>query len=160
MVGARKKTQSGRTAPVSDQHSVSASRQSKERRGIQSADKAVEVLRRLLTQAKPAPLRDLARAINMPTSLVHRYLASLMASGLAEVYRCIGTRYRATSHSLFFWIATRSIVALGIDIPGLVVDRVENRFEDAVLFGKRHPRRRNAHRPRLRLLPMIHVCLR
>jgi DNA-binding IclR family transcriptional regulator len=59
------------------------SRRKKERRGIQSADKAAEVLMALVEAGQAAPLRDLARAIVMPTSLAHRYLASLMASGLA-----------------------------------------------------------------------------
>jgi DNA-binding IclR family transcriptional regulator len=37
----------------------------------------------LVEAGQAAPLRDLARAVDMPTSLAHRYLASLMASGLA-----------------------------------------------------------------------------
>ncbi|WP_281355408.1 IclR family transcriptional regulator [Pandoraea eparura] len=53
------------------------------RRRIQSADKATEVLLALVEAGKAAPLRDLARAVGMPNSLAHRYLASLMASGLA-----------------------------------------------------------------------------
>ncbi|SAL05025.1 IclR family transcriptional regulator [Caballeronia calidae] len=53
------------------------------RRRIQSADKATEVLLALVEAGKAAPLRDLARAVDMPNSLAHRYLASLMASGLA-----------------------------------------------------------------------------
>jgi DNA-binding IclR family transcriptional regulator len=53
------------------------------RRRIQSADKATEVLLALVDAGKATPLRDLARAIGMPNSLAHRYLASLMASGLA-----------------------------------------------------------------------------
>jgi DNA-binding IclR family transcriptional regulator len=61
----------------------SLGRRQKERRGIQSADKAAEVLMALVEAGHAAPLRDLARAIGMPTSLAHRYLASLMASGLA-----------------------------------------------------------------------------
>jgi DNA-binding IclR family transcriptional regulator len=61
----------------------SSGRRKKERRGIQSADKAAEVLMALVEAGQAAPLRDLARAIDMPTSLAHRYLASLMASGLA-----------------------------------------------------------------------------
>jgi DNA-binding IclR family transcriptional regulator len=61
----------------------SSGRRKKERRGIQSADKAAEVLMALVEAGQAAPLRDLARAIDMPTSLAHRYLASLMTSGLA-----------------------------------------------------------------------------
>ncbi|MFY9953505.1 IclR family transcriptional regulator [Bradyrhizobium sp.] len=61
----------------------SSGRRKKARRGIQSADKAAEVLMALVEAGQPAPLRDLARAIDMPTSLAHRYLASLVTSGLA-----------------------------------------------------------------------------
>lgn len=53
------------------------------RRRIQSADKATGVLLALVEAGKATPLKDLARAIGMPNSLAHRYLASLMASGLA-----------------------------------------------------------------------------
>jgi DNA-binding IclR family transcriptional regulator len=66
-----------------EQNPKSSGRRKKERRGIQSADKAAEVLMALVEAGQAAPLRDLARAIDMPTSLAHRYLASLMASGLA-----------------------------------------------------------------------------
>ena len=59
-----------------------AVRQKRERRGIQSADKAAEVLMALV-ETGAVPLRELAGAVDMPTSLAHRYLASLMASGLA-----------------------------------------------------------------------------
>ena len=61
----------------------SSGRRKKGRRGIQSADKAAEMLMALVEAGQAAPLRDLARAIDMPTSLAHRYLASLMTSGLA-----------------------------------------------------------------------------
>ena len=54
------------------------------RRRIQSADKATEVLLALVEAGKATPLRDLARAIGMPNSLAHRYLASLIASGMAH----------------------------------------------------------------------------
>jgi DNA-binding IclR family transcriptional regulator len=53
------------------------------RRRIQSADKASEVLLALVEAGTATPLRDLARALGMTNSLTHRYLASLMASGLA-----------------------------------------------------------------------------
>jgi DNA-binding IclR family transcriptional regulator len=56
---------------------------SKERRGIQSADKSSDVLLALVDAGGAAPLRDLAHTLGMPASLVHRYLASLVASGLA-----------------------------------------------------------------------------
>jgi DNA-binding IclR family transcriptional regulator len=54
-----------------------------ERRGIQSADKAIDVLLALVEAGQAAPLKDLARIADMPTSLAHRYLASLVARGLA-----------------------------------------------------------------------------
>ncbi len=54
-----------------------------ERRGIQSADKAIEVLLALVDAGRASPLKELARIADMPTSLTHRYLASLIARGLA-----------------------------------------------------------------------------
>jgi DNA-binding IclR family transcriptional regulator len=53
------------------------------RRGIQSADKAVDVLLALVEAGQAAPLKELSRIADMPTSLAHRYLASLIARGLA-----------------------------------------------------------------------------
>lgn len=53
------------------------------RRGIQSADKAIDVLLALVEAGGAAPLKDLAAIAGMPTSLAHRYLASLVARGFA-----------------------------------------------------------------------------
>lgn len=53
------------------------------RRGIQSADKTIAVLRALVKAGGSAPLRDLARVAGLPASLAHRYLSSLVAGGLA-----------------------------------------------------------------------------
>ncbi len=44
----------------------------------------------LVEAGKATPLRDLARAIGMTNSLTHRYLASLMASGLAVQHEVTG----------------------------------------------------------------------
>jgi DNA-binding IclR family transcriptional regulator len=44
----------------------------------------------LVEAGRAVPLRDLARVIDMPTSLAHRYLASLIASGLAVQNRVTG----------------------------------------------------------------------
>ncbi|MBN8938438.1 MAG: IclR family transcriptional regulator [Rhizobiales bacterium] len=54
------------------------------RRGIGSADKAVDMLVALIEAGRAAPLRDLARATDMPASLAHRYLSSLVARRLAR----------------------------------------------------------------------------
>lgn len=60
------------------------------RRRIQSADKAAEVLLALVEAGKATQLRDLAHATGMTNSLTHRYLASLMASGLAVQHEVTG----------------------------------------------------------------------
>lgn len=60
------------------------------RRRIQSADKATEVLLALVEAGKATQLRDLAQATGMTNSLTHRYLASLMASGLAVQHEVTG----------------------------------------------------------------------
>src|SRR5258708_37146009 len=70
-------------ARAADQHSAASGQRDTERRGIQSADKAAEVLMALVSAGQAAPLRELARAVDMPASLVHRYLASLITTGLA-----------------------------------------------------------------------------
>lgn len=54
------------------------------RRGIGSAEKAIDVLVALTDAGRAVPLRDLARATDLPASLVHRYLSSLVARGLAR----------------------------------------------------------------------------
>lgn len=54
-----------------------------ERRGIQSADRAIDMLMALTGAGGPAGLKDLAERADMPASLAHRYLASLVARGLA-----------------------------------------------------------------------------
>jgi DNA-binding IclR family transcriptional regulator len=79
----KRKRPSRPSARAADQRSAASEERGTERRGIQSADKAAEVLLALVEAGQAAPLRELARAIDMPTSLVHRYLASLITSGLA-----------------------------------------------------------------------------
>ncbi|MDE2578364.1 MAG: IclR family transcriptional regulator [Hyphomicrobiales bacterium] len=54
------------------------------RRGIQSADRAVDVLVALTQAGRAATLKDIAELADMPASLAHRYLASLVARGLAR----------------------------------------------------------------------------
>ncbi|MFX6201581.1 helix-turn-helix domain-containing protein, partial [Acinetobacter baumannii] len=54
------------------------------RRGIGSADKAVDMLVALIGAGRAVPLRELARATDMPASLAHRYLSSLVARRLAR----------------------------------------------------------------------------
>lgn len=78
-----KKTVAKRSAVTEDDAPSAPAGNAGGRRRIQSADKATEVLLALVEAGKATPLRDLARAIGMPNSLAHRYLASLMASGLA-----------------------------------------------------------------------------
>ncbi|QEZ43155.1 IclR family transcriptional regulator [Cupriavidus oxalaticus] len=80
---AAKKTIAEPSAVSADDPPPTAAGNGGGRRRIQSADKATEVLLALVEAGKATPLRDLARAIGMPNSLAHRYLASLMASGLA-----------------------------------------------------------------------------
>jgi hypothetical protein len=52
------------------------------RRGIQSLDAALLLLRTLASFGSAASLTDLSRAAHLPTSKAHRYLASFMQAGL------------------------------------------------------------------------------
>jgi len=52
--------------------------------GIQSLDAALRVLRVLADAGGPMSLSDLARAMGMPASKVHRYLASFSQAGLVQ----------------------------------------------------------------------------
>ena len=74
MTGKRKRLSRARRASQSDRAGA--------RRGIQSAGKAIDVLLALVDLGGTALLRDLARKIDMPPSLAHRYLSSLLGGGL------------------------------------------------------------------------------
>ncbi len=52
--------------------------------GVQSLDAALRVLKLMSEQDGPISLTDLARAIGMPPSKVHRYLTSFQNAGLVE----------------------------------------------------------------------------
>ncbi|SCX22597.1 MULTISPECIES: IclR family transcriptional regulator [Agrobacterium] len=54
------------------------------RGGIQALDAALVVLRALADLDGPVALIDLARAVSMPSSKVHRYLASFIHAGLVK----------------------------------------------------------------------------
>lgn len=54
------------------------------RAGIQALDSALVVLRVLAALPGPAPLSEIARQSNMPSSKVHRYLSSFMNAGLVQ----------------------------------------------------------------------------
>lgn len=54
------------------------------RGGIQALDAALVVLHALAAFEGPVALSDLARAVSMPASKVHRYLASFIHSGLVR----------------------------------------------------------------------------
>lgn len=62
---------------------TSGARQSSERRGIQSADRAIDMLLALVEAGRATSLKELAGLAEMPASLAHRYLASLATRGLA-----------------------------------------------------------------------------
>lgn len=52
--------------------------------GIQSVETAAHILNKLARMGVPAKLRDLSAACDMPSGKVHRYLVSMVRSGLAE----------------------------------------------------------------------------
>ena len=74
MTGTRKRLSGARRVSQSDRAGF--------RRGIQSASKAIDVLLALVDLGGTGQLRELARKIDMPPSLAHRYLSSLLGGGL------------------------------------------------------------------------------
>jgi len=66
-----------------DDEIISSDPDFKGRRGIQSLDAALLMLRTLASFPTSVSLTELARAANLPTSKAHRYLASFLRAGLA-----------------------------------------------------------------------------
>lgn len=66
---------------------------SRPRVGIQSVELAVPLLQALVKAKAPLPLVELASATGMPRSKAHKYLASLVRTGLAT-QEAAGGRYR------------------------------------------------------------------
>jgi DNA-binding IclR family transcriptional regulator len=62
--------------------SLPAASEAPERGGVQSAAVAAKILKTLAAEGGALPLRRLSAATGMPRAKVHRYLASLRASGL------------------------------------------------------------------------------
>jgi DNA-binding IclR family transcriptional regulator len=54
------------------------------RRGVGALDHALDVLKALARSRGPATLSDISRAAGMPTTKVHRYLASFIDAGLVS----------------------------------------------------------------------------
>ncbi|WP_234633402.1 IclR family transcriptional regulator [Agrobacterium vitis] len=69
---------------ISDDNEMDATGNGNARGGIQALDAALVVLRALGDFDGPVALVDLARAVSMPSSKVHRYLASFIHAGLVK----------------------------------------------------------------------------
>jgi DNA-binding IclR family transcriptional regulator len=61
-----------------------------QRRGIQSVDIGFRVLTALAAEPEPAPLGTIAKRAGLSPSQAHRYLASLIASGMARQHESSG----------------------------------------------------------------------
>ncbi|MFK3781140.1 IclR family transcriptional regulator [Agrobacterium sp. NPDC089420] len=77
------------------------------RGGIQALDAALTVLHALADFEGPAALIDIARAVNMPSSKVHRYLASFIHAGFVRQTQ------RSGRYELGPFAASLGIAALG-----------------------------------------------
>lgn len=64
-----------------------------EQQGVQSVEVGLRLIRQMAARPGPIALKDLAKAAGMPAAKAHRYLVSLIRSGLAEQDRETG-RYR------------------------------------------------------------------
>lgn len=79
---ARRARRGALTSPIAGLHAGKRRRPVAERAGIQSLEKGLALLKTLVTAAAPMKLRDLASASRMSPSKAHRYVASLVRSGL------------------------------------------------------------------------------
>lgn len=77
------------------------------RGGIQALDAALQVLRAMATFDGPVALVDLARAVAMPSSKVHRYLASFIHAGFVR------QTTRSGRYELGPFAASLGVAALG-----------------------------------------------
>jgi DNA-binding IclR family transcriptional regulator len=75
-----------------------------ERKGVQSVEVGLRLVRLLAEKAQPLALKDLARGASMAPAKAHRYLVSLIRAGLAEQDRESG-RYRLGPLALDFGLS-------------------------------------------------------
>jgi DNA-binding IclR family transcriptional regulator len=92
------------------------------RRGIQSIEIGMRILEALATSAAASPLSAIAQVVGMPAPQVHRYLQSLIASGMARQDPASG-RYDLGSAALRL-----GLVALSRTDVFRIVDRVISDF--------------------------------
>ncbi|MGE0808303.1 MAG: IclR family transcriptional regulator [Burkholderiaceae bacterium] len=104
---------------------------SDEQPGIQSLEIGLRLARALAASQRPMPLRDVAAAAGMARAKAHRYLVSLLRSGLAEQDRESG-HYRLGPLALEFGLAAlgrldvnrlggETLADLGADIDETVI---------------------------------------
>lgn len=91
----------------------------KERRGIQSIEVGGQLLLALGAHGRPMPLRDLARAANMPSGKAHPYLVSYSKLGLVTQEQSSG----------YYWLGPTAIQL------GLVSLRMLNPVREATPFA-------------------------
>lgn len=91
----------------------------KERRGIQSIEVGGQLLLALGAHGRPMPLRDLARAANMPPGKAHPYLVSYSKLGLVTQEQSSG----------YYWLGPTAIQL------GLVSLRMLNPVREATPFA-------------------------
>lgn len=92
----------------------------KERRGIQSVEVGGQLLLALAAHGRPMPLRDLARAANMPPGKAHPYLVSYGKLGLVT----------QDASSGYYWLGPTAIQL------GLVSLRMLNPVREATPFAQ------------------------
>lgn len=98
------------------------------RGGIQALDAALVVLRGLTIFEGPVGLTDLAKAVSMPASKVHRYLASFIHAGL------VTQTTRSGRYQLGSFAAEMGIAALGrLDFVNRAADEVADLSESTGL---------------------------
>jgi DNA-binding IclR family transcriptional regulator len=115
------------TSPEVDDEDDAASG-GRARGGIQALDAALVVLRGLTMFEGPVALTDLAKSVSMPTSKVHRYLASFIHAGL------VTQTTRSGRYQLGSFAAEMGIAALGrLDFVNRAADEVADLSESTGL---------------------------
>jgi DNA-binding IclR family transcriptional regulator len=128
------------------------------RRGIQSIEIGMRILEALGAAGGASPLSSIAQAVGMPAPQVHRYLQSLIASGMARQEAASG-RYDLGSAALRL-----GLVALARTDAFKIVDRVIDEFVERTgqtvqisAFGPMGPTIVRLYNGRPALLTTLHV---
>jgi DNA-binding IclR family transcriptional regulator len=128
------------------------------RRGIQSIEIGMRILKALGASDGPSPLSAVAQAVGMPAPQVHRYLLSLIASGMARQDGASG-RYDLGSAALRLGLVALSRTDAFRIVDRVIADFVERTGQTVQIaaFGSMGPTIVRLYNGRPALLTTLHV---